>query len=47
VIERVLRLYPAAPAARVLAQLARYGETIQLPMYGGSFRVPEWARDQD
>ncbi|MEU9296911.1 hypothetical protein [Streptomyces sp. NPDC048266] len=29
---------------RPWSQLARYGEEIHLPMYGGSFRTPEWAR---
>ncbi|GGY41219.1 carbon-nitrogen hydrolase family protein [Streptomyces omiyaensis] len=29
---------------RPWAQLARYGEEIRLPMYGGAFRTPEWAR---
>ncbi|MFF6787517.1 carbon-nitrogen hydrolase family protein [Streptomyces filamentosus] len=28
---------------RPWAQLARYGERIHLPMYGGAFRTPEWA----
>ncbi len=31
---------------RPWAQLARYGERIHLPMYGGTFRTPEWSRNQ-
>ncbi|GGV19142.1 hypothetical protein GCM10010495_37570 [Kitasatospora herbaricolor] len=27
---------------RPWAQLARYGEKIELPMYGGTFRTPDW-----
>lgn len=29
---------------RPWAQLARHGERIHLPMYGGAFRTPEWAQ---
>ncbi|MFF7438186.1 carbon-nitrogen hydrolase family protein [Streptomyces sp. NPDC008122] len=42
-----VRRYGSAGINRPWAQLARYGETIRPPMYGGSFRVPERARDQD
>ncbi|MFI1978749.1 carbon-nitrogen hydrolase family protein [Streptomyces wedmorensis] len=31
---------------RPWSQLARYGEGIHLPMYGGTFRTPEWAAKQ-
>ncbi|MFJ6509881.1 carbon-nitrogen hydrolase family protein [Streptomyces sp. NPDC091406] len=31
---------------RPWAQLARYGEEIHLPMYGGTFRTPEWVLKQ-
>lgn len=30
---------------RPWSQLARYGDEIELPMYGGTFRTPEWLRD--
>jgi formamidase len=42
-----VRRYGTAGINRPWSQLARYGESIQLPMYGGSFRVPEWARAQE
>jgi formamidase len=42
-----VRRYGSAGINRPWAQPARYGERIQLPMYGGSFRIPEWARAQD
>jgi formamidase len=31
---------------RPWAQLARYGESIELPMYGGTFRTPAWAAEE-
>ncbi|MEU1014203.1 nitrilase-related carbon-nitrogen hydrolase [Streptomyces sp. NPDC005898] len=31
---------------RPWAQLVRYGERIHLPMYGGTFRTPEWSQNQ-
>jgi formamidase len=42
-----VRRYGSAGINRPWSQLARYGESIRLPMYGGSFRVPEWAREED
>lgn len=31
---------------RPWSQLARYGESIHLPMYsGGTFRTPDWLKD--
>ncbi|WP_329493780.1 carbon-nitrogen hydrolase family protein [Kitasatospora herbaricolor] len=31
---------------RPWAQLARYGERIELPMYGGTFRTPDWVEKE-
>ncbi|MEU1023413.1 carbon-nitrogen hydrolase family protein [Streptomyces sp. NPDC005904] len=31
---------------RPWTQLARYGERIHLPVYGGTFRTPEWSQNQ-
>ncbi|WP_406209425.1 carbon-nitrogen hydrolase family protein [Kitasatospora sp. NBC_01560] len=41
-----VRAYGSAGINRPWAQLARYGATIHLPMYGGGFRTPDWAREQ-
>ncbi|SEM03096.1 carbon-nitrogen hydrolase family protein [Streptacidiphilus jiangxiensis] len=38
-----VRQYGSAGINRPWSQLARYGHTIELPMYGGSFRAPDWA----
>lgn len=40
-----VRRYGAAGINRPWSQLARYGASIQLPMYGGSFQVPDWAKE--
>ncbi|MFE9426326.1 carbon-nitrogen hydrolase family protein [Kitasatospora sp. NPDC006697] len=37
-----VRTHGSAGINRPWAQLARYGGTIELPMYGGTFRTPEW-----
>ena len=39
-----VRRYGSAGINRPWAQLARYGEQIKLPMYGGTFQTPRWAR---
>lgn len=38
-----VREHGSAGLNRPWSQLARYGEGIHLPMYGGTFRTPEWA----
>ncbi|MEV6247355.1 carbon-nitrogen hydrolase family protein [Streptomyces sp. NPDC051742] len=38
-----VREHGSAGLNRPWSQLARYGEGIHLPMYGGAFRTPEWA----
>ncbi|MFJ9848506.1 carbon-nitrogen hydrolase family protein [Streptomyces sp. NPDC101150] len=40
-----VRRYGSAGINRPWDQLARYGEGIALPMYGGTFRTPGWATD--
>ncbi|MFJ9412978.1 carbon-nitrogen hydrolase family protein [Streptomyces sp. NPDC101227] len=40
-----VRRYGSAGINRPWDQLARYGEGIALPMYGGTFRTPSWATD--
>ncbi|WP_234338405.1 nitrilase-related carbon-nitrogen hydrolase [Streptomyces sp. NRRL F-5727] len=42
-----VRRYGSAGINRPWAQLARYGSTIELPMYGGTFRTPDWMEDGD
>lgn len=37
-----VRRYGTSGINRPWQQLARYGEQIELPMYGGSFRTPAW-----
>ncbi|MGW1546940.1 carbon-nitrogen hydrolase family protein [Streptomyces sp. NPDC002346] len=37
-----VRRYGSAGINRPWDQLARYGEQIELPMYGGTFRTPDW-----
>lgn len=37
-----VRRYGSSGINRPWQQLARYGEQIKLPMYGGSFRTPAW-----
>ncbi|MFI9212346.1 carbon-nitrogen hydrolase family protein [Streptomyces sp. NPDC053253] len=41
------RRYGSAGVNRPWSQLARYGPTIELPMYGGTFRTPDWAKGTD
>jgi len=38
-----VRAFGSAGINRPWAQLAAHGATIDLPMYGGSFRTPDWA----
>ncbi|MEY9942611.1 carbon-nitrogen hydrolase family protein [Streptacidiphilus sp. MAP5-3] len=38
-----VRRYGSNGLNRPWSQLARYGSAVRLPMYGGSFRIPEWA----
>ncbi|WP_037607127.1 carbon-nitrogen hydrolase family protein [Streptacidiphilus rugosus] len=38
-----VRRFGSAGINRPWSQLARYGSSIELPMYGGTFRTPEWA----
>jgi formamidase len=42
-----VRRYGSAGINRPWSQLARYGHTITLPMYGGTFRTPAWAHADD
>ncbi|MFD9127662.1 carbon-nitrogen hydrolase family protein [Kitasatospora sp. NPDC059571] len=42
-----VRRYGSAGINRPWAQLARYGSTIDLPMYGGTFRTPDWLKADD
>ncbi|WP_034086905.1 carbon-nitrogen hydrolase family protein [Streptacidiphilus albus] len=43
-----VRRYGSAGINRPWEQLARYGEKIELPMYGGgTFRTPDWLKDAD
>jgi formamidase len=37
-----VRRYGSAGINRPWSQLARYGEQIKLPMYGGTFQTPSW-----
>ncbi|MET9612079.1 carbon-nitrogen hydrolase family protein [Kitasatospora indigofera] len=37
-----VRRFGSSGLNRPWAQLARYGERIALPMYGGTFRTPDW-----
>jgi formamidase len=41
-----VRRYGSAGVNRPWDQLARHGEGIDLPMYGGTFRTPGWLTDQ-
>ncbi|MGW7459494.1 carbon-nitrogen hydrolase family protein [Streptomyces sp. NPDC054797] len=42
-----VRRYGSAGINRPWSQLARYGASIELPMYGGNgFRTPEWLKDE-
>ncbi|MGW6703818.1 carbon-nitrogen hydrolase family protein [Streptomyces sp. NPDC054956] len=42
-----VRRYGTAGINRPWTQLARYGESIELPMYGGNgFRTPQWLTDE-
>lgn len=42
-----VRRYGSAGINRPWSQLARYGESVQLPMYGGGgFRTPHWLKDE-
>ncbi|MEY9873961.1 formamidase [Streptacidiphilus sp. MAP12-33] len=45
-VDRVRR-HGSAGINRPWAQLARYGEGVRLPMYGGGFKVPEWVARHD
>ncbi|MEZ0064618.1 formamidase [Streptacidiphilus sp. MAP12-20] len=40
-----VRRYGSAGINRPWSQLARYGASIDLPMYGGSFRTPDWLKE--
>ncbi|MEV5612759.1 carbon-nitrogen hydrolase family protein [Streptomyces sp. NPDC052225] len=40
-----VRRYGSAGINRPWAQLARYGQDIELPLYGGSFAPPAWAAE--
>ncbi|MFE1883164.1 carbon-nitrogen hydrolase family protein [Streptomyces diastatochromogenes] len=42
-----VRRYGSAGINRPWSQLARYGSTIELPMYGGTFRTPEWLKETE
>ncbi|MFC9636819.1 carbon-nitrogen hydrolase family protein [Streptomyces mirabilis] len=39
-----VRRYGSAGINRPWSQLARYGASIELPMYGGTFRTPDWCK---
>ncbi|WP_329619437.1 carbon-nitrogen hydrolase family protein [Streptomyces sp. NBC_01255] len=42
-----VRRYGSAGINRPWSQLARYGESVRLPMYdGGTFRTPDWLKDE-
>ncbi|MER5867528.1 carbon-nitrogen hydrolase family protein [Kitasatospora sp. NPDC002040] len=41
-----VRRYGSAGLNRPWSQLARYGSTIQLPMYGGTFHTPAWLEEE-
>ncbi|MFE0652519.1 carbon-nitrogen hydrolase family protein [Streptomyces sp. NPDC059534] len=42
-----VRRYGSAGINRPWRQLARYGESVKLPMYGGGgFRTPDWLKDE-
>ncbi|MFC6594985.1 carbon-nitrogen hydrolase family protein [Kitasatospora paranensis] len=41
-----VRRYGSTGINRPWAQLARYGGSIELPMYGGTFRTPAWAAEE-
>ncbi|CAM5517191.1 carbon-nitrogen hydrolase family protein [Streptomyces narbonensis] len=42
-----VRRYGSAGINRPWAQLARHGESVDLPMYGGGgFRIPDWLKDE-
>ncbi len=41
-----VRRYGSAGLNRPWRQLARYGGSIELPMYGGAFRTPDWLNDE-
>ena len=41
-----VRKYGSNGLNRPWSQLARYGHTIELPMYGGSIRPPAWVEDE-
>ncbi|MFF0477739.1 carbon-nitrogen hydrolase family protein [Streptomyces sp. NPDC004284] len=40
-----VRTYGSAGINRPWAQLARHGDHIGLPMYGGTFRTPDWLKE--
>ncbi|MCX5389199.1 carbon-nitrogen hydrolase family protein [Streptomyces sp. NBC_00094] len=42
-----VRRYGSAGINRPWSQLARYGSTIDLPMYGGTFRTPAWLKETE
>ncbi|WP_369148470.1 carbon-nitrogen hydrolase family protein [Streptomyces sp. R44] len=42
-----VRQYGSAGVNRPWSQLARYGSTIELPMYGGTFRTPDWLKEAE
>ncbi|MFI6417304.1 carbon-nitrogen hydrolase family protein [Streptomyces sp. NPDC050842] len=42
-----VRTYGSSGLNRPWSQLARYGESVRLPMYGGgTFRTPDWLKDE-
>ncbi|MFB7591062.1 carbon-nitrogen hydrolase family protein [Streptomyces sp. NPDC056169] len=42
-----VRRYGSSGMNRPWSQLARYGESVRLPMYGGgTFRTPEWSKEE-
>ncbi|MER5639162.1 carbon-nitrogen hydrolase family protein [Kitasatospora sp. NPDC002227] len=41
-----VRRYGSAGLNRPWSQLARYGGTIELPAYGGTFRTPDWLEEE-
>ncbi|MER7538418.1 carbon-nitrogen hydrolase family protein [Streptomyces sp. NPDC097704] len=40
-----VRQYGSAGINRPWSQLARYGSSIELPMYGGTFHTPDWLKE--
>ncbi|MFB7512405.1 carbon-nitrogen hydrolase family protein [Streptomyces sp. NPDC056144] len=42
-----VRRYGSAGINRPWSQLARHGAGIELPMYGGTFRTPDWHEESD